>query len=302
MTSSEKGDDVSGIARVIGRELQAARERCQHTQESLATASGVSRTVISKIERGRLSRLDLATYLALARELGVKTSWFAEQDVELDIFGLLGSEDEEEAGVVDLRNAETRGQNKFLLLVGGFAGSGKSTLGKALSEATRWPVIDKDTTARPMTEQFLAALGQDPNDRHGSVYLEQVRPVEYRTTLQAAFRQIECGLSAIVTAPFLLEMTSDSWVSQIDMRCSSLSCKPVYIWVDCDMETMRARVEQRGAARDGWKLANWEAYQRTVDTSMRPVVPHAVIDNRRNAAVSLAKQASNLAKKLENDS
>lgn len=302
MTSSEKGEEVSAIARGIGRELQAARERCKHTQESLAAATGVSRAVISKIETGRLARLDLGTYVALARELGVQRTWFAERDPKLEILSLLGSEEEELAGLLDLRDEEKRKKNKYLLLVGGYAGSGKSTLGRALSEATRWSLVDKDTTARPLAEQLLSALGQDPNDRHSSIYLEKVRPVEYRSTLQAAFAQVECGLSTIVTAPFLLEMSSDSWISQMDSRCRSANCRPVYVWVDCDKDTMRARIEKRGAARDSWKLANWEAYQSSVDTAKRPCTPHAVIDNRRNAAVSLAKQASSLAMKLENDS
>lgn len=63
-----------------------------------------------------------------------------------------------------------------LILVAGYAGSGKSEAGKLLAAATGWAMLDKDTISRPMTERLLTALGGDPDDRHSSSYLEQVRP------------------------------------------------------------------------------------------------------------------------------
>jgi DNA-binding transcriptional regulator YhcF (GntR family) len=45
------------------------------------------------------------------------------------------------------------------LLIGGFAGSGKSELGRILTRLTGWMIIDKDTITRPVVEVALEALG-----------------------------------------------------------------------------------------------------------------------------------------------
>ncbi|MEO1338701.1 MAG: ATP-binding protein, partial [Myxococcota bacterium] len=105
--------------------------------------------------------------------------------------------------------------------------------------------------------------------------------------------------STVVTAPFLLEMSSKDWTAKIKNRCEWVGCEPVYVWMDCDIDTMRAHIETRGAARDAWKLQNWNAYEKSIDVGMRPCVAHTVVDNRANAALSLATQATALSDRME---
>jgi transposase len=57
---------------------------------------------------------------------------------------------------------------------------------------------------------------------------------------------------------------------------------------------MREYLQARGAARDTWKLTAWDEYTATVDLSLRPRCDHIVVDNRLNAATSLAEQARSL--------
>ena len=308
--SCSSGRDVDDINRdklkaelsaKLGRRLATARAERGWSQEDLSEISGVSVDTISKIERGAVSRLDLGTYGALTRALDVDPTWFettinggAETIslIELMFSDANGERDAVVRLVEERLTVQTRDEaNPLLILVGGYAGSGKSEFGKAVAQVTGWPVVDKDVTARPMTEQLLEALGQDRNDRHGQVYIEKVRPLEYRCTMEAAERNIQCGHSTIVTAPFLREMSSPTWTSELKNRCEWIGCEPVYVWMDCDMDTMRVHIERRGAARDAWKIANWSEYEATVDLAMRPCVPHVVVDNRANAALSLAAQA-----------
>ena len=67
-----------------------------------------------------------------------------------------------------------------LVLVGGFAGSGKTEFGQLLAAVTGWALLDKDALTRPLTESLLLALGADPNDRQTDLYKQRVRPLEYR--------------------------------------------------------------------------------------------------------------------------
>jgi hypothetical protein len=52
----------------------------------------------------------------------------------------------------------------------------------------------------------------------------------------------------------------------------------------------------RGAARDQWKLSNWDEYLTTIDPDFRPNIPHYLVDNRLNAATTLIEQADRVAK------
>ncbi|MFI9311177.1 AAA family ATPase [Streptomyces triculaminicus] len=178
-----------------------------------------------------------------------------------------------------------------VVLVGGYAGSGKSEYARFLTHMTGWPLLDKDPITRPLVERLLVALGGDPNDRHTALYREQVRPVEYDALMAAAYANIDCGISTVLTAPFLAEMTNAAWMQRLTNYCARRGVDVAPIWVHCDLESMREHIVLRSAARDSWKLARWDEYAATVDTETRPTVPHLVVDNRLGAAISLADQA-----------
>lgn len=178
-----------------------------------------------------------------------------------------------------------------LVLVGGFAGSGKTELARFLVELTGWPLLDKDPLTRPLVERLLTALGGDPNDRHTGLYRENVRSVEYDCLMQSALANIRCGISTVLTAPFIAEMTDADWMRRLANRCSSMGVDVFPIWVRCDEESMREYITFRSAARDAWKLARWDEYMTSVNLELRPAVPHLIVDNRLGTAVSLADQA-----------
>jgi hypothetical protein len=73
-----------------------------------------------------------------------------------------------------------------VLIIGGYAGSGKTELGRILARATGWPMLDKDTLTRPVVEAALEIAGQPLNDRESETYLNLIRPREYEATMGAA--------------------------------------------------------------------------------------------------------------------
>ena len=77
-------------------------------------------------------------------------------------------------------------------------------------------------------------------------------------------------------------------------RCAARAIDVVVVWMHCDLDSMRDYLQSRGAARDSWKLRAWDEYTATVDLSLRPRCDHIVVDNRLNAATSLADQARSL--------
>ncbi|MFI5808420.1 AAA family ATPase [Streptomyces sp. NPDC051561] len=178
-----------------------------------------------------------------------------------------------------------------VVLVGGYAGSGKTEFARFLTQLTGWPLVDKDPLTRPLVEPLLTALGSQPQDRHTEIYRNQVRPAEYAALMQAVHSNIACKISTVVTAPFIAELTDEQWMQRLVNRAAAYGVDVAPIWVQCDVESMHEYISHRGAARDAWKLERWEEYLATIDIDKRPAVPHLLVDNRMGGAISLADQA-----------
>lgn len=188
------------------------------------------------------------------------------------------------------RAVANAGGNPILVLVGGYAGSGKTEFARFLSDLSGWAFLDKDALTRRMTERLLISLGADQHDRHTDLYRAEVRPHEYRCLLNAAYGNIDCGVSIILAAPFIIELNNPSWLPRLTHRCQAKGVDVTSIWVHSDLDTMHEYIEQRDAPRDSWKLANWDEYASTLNTEDPPEAAHLTIDNRLGAAVSLADQ------------
>jgi DNA-binding transcriptional regulator YhcF (GntR family)/predicted kinase len=192
-----------------------------------------------------------------------------------------------------LHRNEVPPSTPHVLLIGGYAGSGKTELGRILARETGWPILDKDTLTRPVVEAALEVIGCSPHDRESATYLNVIRPREYEALMSAMTENVQCGTSAIVTAPFILELRDTAWINRVAATCEDMGAALSIVWVHCDAATMHTYIRHRGAARDATKLENWNAYLDTIDLDFRPPVPHTVIDNSASV-VPLQAQAKKL--------
>ncbi|MCH7230191.1 GntR family transcriptional regulator [Glycomyces sp. L485] len=196
-----------------------------------------------------------------------------------------------------LENSEVKTPVPHLVLIGGYAGSGKSELGRTLSRLTGWAMVDKDTTTRPVVEKALEVMGSSPNDRESDLYLSEVRPREYEAMVATITENITSGGNVIATAPFVKELRDDAWIQRLQSLCDSSGAGLTVVWVYCDPESMHTYLRARGAARDTTKLDNWQDYLSKIDLDYRPSIEHAVIDNSVNS-VPLLGQAKALVSKI----
>ncbi|MBR7827804.1 AAA family ATPase [Actinospica sp. MGRD01-02] len=197
---------------------------------------------------------------------------------------------------LDRRAVGHRGTN--LVLVAGFAGSGKTEFARFLSAITSWALLDKDVLTRPLVESMLTSMGGDPNDRHTELYRTEVRPVEYRCLINATFANIDNGVSTVVTAPFLAEVADIHWLRWLLHRCAESDVHLEVVWVGADTDTMHTYIHRRDAARDSWKLNRWDEYLGSIDLALRPQIPHFYVDNSLNAAVKLADEACAVSERI----
>jgi DNA-binding transcriptional regulator YhcF (GntR family)/predicted kinase len=191
------------------------------------------------------------------------------------------------------RGSEIRMRRPVALIVGGYAGSGKTELGRILARAAGWPMLDKDSMTRPVVEAALELIGQPANDRESDAYLSLVRPREYEATMATAIENLECGNSVIVTAPFIHELGDSAWVDRTQARIAAAGAGTEFVWVYCDASTMHGYLRHRAAARDASKLADWPGYLATIDLELRPAAPYHLIDNSSSSA-PLQNQADEL--------
>jgi len=192
--------------------------------------------------------------------------------------------------------ADKRGPR--VILIGGYAGSGKTELGRILARQTGWAILDKDTTTRPVVEAALEHLGQSPHDRESAIYLTVIRPAEYESLIAALNENLQCGSSVIVTAPFIRELTDEAWCDRIAATVAANNGTLQVVWVHCDPDTMHTYIRRRGAARDDYKLANWAEYVERLDSVFEPKVSHVCVDNSAGAR-PLQEQAKELLKKVD---
>ncbi|WP_336216519.1 AAA family ATPase [Nonomuraea sp. LPB2021202275-12-8] len=150
--------------------------------------------------------------------------------------------------------------NPILILVAGYAGSGKTEFSRFLSDITGWAFIDKDSLTRPLVERLLIALGGDPHDRHTQLYLSEVRPLEYRCLMEAAFDNLNAGTSAVLSAPFVAQLTDTNWVSHLTTRCAARGVDVAVVWVAptpnpcASTSNFAATPATRGSSRTGMRM------------------------------------------------
>lgn len=178
-----------------------------------------------------------------------------------------------------LERQEVRLSTPRVVMIGGYAGSGKTELGRILARETGWPLLDKDTLTRPVVEAALELLGGNPNDRESDLYRTKIRPREYEALVAAVTENVKCGNSAIVTAPFLREFTDPAWLNRMQAQIGDMKAAMALVWMNCDADTMHMYLRHRGAARDTVKLADWDSYLAEIDVEFRPPIAHRVIDN-----------------------
>lgn len=263
-----------------------------------SSAIVIARHLRSDIEAGRYRHEEqLPSTRTLAEQWHTSVATITRAMQQLAEQGLVINRDRS-SRVVNYPDPRHREQGApTVLVVGGYAGSGKTETGRILARLTGWPMLDKDSTTRPVVEAALERLGESPHDREGATYLEVVRPAEYEALRECTLENVQCGNSVIMTAPFIRELRDEAWCQRLTAELAALGAVAHAVWVRCDPESMRTYLTRRGAARDASKLANWETYLAGVDLEYTPAMPHTIVHNSL-ASAPLQHQAEQLLGRL----
>jgi DNA-binding transcriptional regulator YhcF (GntR family)/predicted kinase len=281
------------------RTLMTTPERA--SRQAVSLTQQIARDIRTQIEAGRLRHgASMPSTRELANQWQTSVHTINEAMRLLSAEGLVVSHSRSKRVInyprqgLDLFQRPTTPQ---VLLIGGYAGSGKSELARIISRHTGWPMVDKDTITRPVVEAALEMAGRSPHDRESEYYLREVRPREYEALNATILENVQCGNSVVAAAPFLREFKERSWLERTTALFASEEAHTRLVWVYCDAPTMHRYMRQRGAARDASKLAAWPTYLSSIDLDFRPAVEHHVIDNSESST-PLQSQAVELVENI----
>lgn len=132
------------------------------------------------------------------------------------------------------------------VIVAGTAGSGKSTLGRALATMLRAPLIDLDSVTTPL----LDALPEGALDGHWltSLHAPAIRAGRYAALRATAADALSTAGRVVVVAPFTAELTGGAEWSALRDALAPAELHVVH--VDGDPAVLASRRFSRGASRD----------------------------------------------------
>jgi sugar-phosphatase len=164
-------------------------------------------------------------------------------------------------------------------VVAGPAGSGKTTLGRALARHLRVPLVDLDSVTNPLLDGLGDLVAPDGHwNEEGR--RARVRPARYAALRAVAADQVAAGLDVVLVAPFTAELRGGpEWT----LLTEALAPAPVRVlWLRADDALLRHRVAGRRETRDA---------VRTPAELGPPAVDHLVVDAASPTAAQLARLA-----------
>lgn len=162
------------------------------------------------------------------------------------------------------------------VVVAGTAGSGKSTLGRALASALRAPLVDLDSVTTPL----LDALPADVLGGHWltSPHAAAIRAGRYAALRATAADALSTAGRVVVVAPFTAELAGGAEWQQL--RDALAPAEPHVVHVDGDPVVLASRRSSRGASRDAYRP----------DTApVLPAIPVIAVDAELSTAQQLAR-------------
>ena len=155
----------------------------------------------------------------------------------------------------------SQAQRPQVFIVIGPAGSGKSSVSKALAAEFGTVFLDKDVVCGPLTEALLEIAGTDPAGRDDNpVYQDRVMDLEYQTLLAIAGDNLRLGRSVVLDVPFGRYLPDADFLTANAGAHAWPDAEWIVVRVAVDGESVRRRVEARGLSRDRWKLENWDEF------------------------------------------
>lgn len=167
-------------------------------------------------------------------------------------------------------------------VVAGPAGSGKSTLGRAIATAIGAAILDQDVLTNPLMARIAELVGAG-NDLDHPQLRGAVRRARYECLINAAADNRRIGRSVVMIAPFTAEISDPALWRSLEAVLAPAPVVLVYVRVPADIA--RQRRVRRNLARDRPATADRTKPDQPDLPPVRPTptVPHLLADGTADA-------------------
>ncbi len=165
------------------------------------------------------------------------------------------------------------GNNYQILMVAGFPGSGKSTVGKTIASRRKIAFIDKDTVSRKISEEAIKVIGSYEGDYETNAYGSSIRRTQYLDMGIIAAVNLSIYRPVLLTSPFTSQAKAIFEHQENNTKVEELYLNHFYdseydrslldtielyfVWVRTSRQIEHHRIHERDAQRDFWKRSHW---------------------------------------------
>ena len=154
---------------------------------------------------------------------------------------------------------------KQLIVICGFAGAGKTTIGKALAKKLDYAFVDKDTISEDFTE-YILTKNHSGKSRDTFMQSAEINRLEYITSLKVCKDIIDNGINVVAALPLALQIESyEKWKLFAILAGVPSDYDIKFVWIKHDIEKEKLNLFARKSKKDQAKLANWEEYAASID-------------------------------------
>jgi predicted kinase len=168
-----------------------------------------------------------------------------------------------------------------VVLLSGWPGSGKSTVGRTLASRLNAALVDQDTVTGPLVAVVADMVGV--HDLDDVRLAGPTRDARYETVAAVAEENLRAGIPVVLVAPFSRERRDLHAWEALDRRLRAAGGAPLLVWLHLEPTAVVGRLQARGAARDLAKLADPGSFLARLEQGT-PVGPHVMVDAERPAA------------------
>ena len=140
---------------------------------------------------------------------------------------------------------------KQLIIICGFAGAGKTTIGKELAKKLNYAFVDKDTISEDFTNYILEKNGIKKSNRESFFHSAEINRLEYITSLKACKDIIENGINVVAALPLAFQIENyEKWKLFTILAALPSDWDIKFVWIKHDIDREKTNLFARKSKRD----------------------------------------------------